>query len=257
MVEVHRALDAVGGPTARLGQWPRRLSALVVKVGLDRRLVWRNCEPHSNLSDRPGKHQLPVRVNDEMLLHLVEHNPAARPIFVLECPHDRPERRILIFDIPPTAPRLRNARRRKSESRHRARRPQANIPPSAVEPLSPALHLLRDLTGLADRNSSSEGDIPSEVIDLTTCHRHCRHPWRYIVVARIVDGSSEDTELTRVRRIARQERIDVRTALDPVDVFHSLANERLALPADPAAVFLFGCRRLDHRAHPRLPAFVC
>ena len=44
--------------------------------------------------------------------------------------------------------------------------------------------------------------------------------------------------------------------LDPVDVFHSLANERLALPADPAAVFLFGCRRLDHRAHPRLPAFV-
>ena len=44
--------------------------------------------------------------------------------------------------------------------------------------------------------------------------------------------------------------------LDPVDVFHSLANERLALPADPAAVFLFGCRRLDHRAHPRFPAFV-
>ena len=45
-------------------------------------------------------------------------------------------------------------------------------------------------------------------------------------------------------------------ALDAVDVFGALADQRLALAADPASVLLLGCRHPHHRANPRLATLV-
>ena len=49
MVEAHRALDAIDVSRPRLGRRPRRFIALIVKVGLDHRLVRRKCEPRSRI----------------------------------------------------------------------------------------------------------------------------------------------------------------------------------------------------------------
>src|SRR5438874_13111378 len=44
--------------------------------------------------------------------------------------------------------------------------------------------------------------------------------------------------------------------LDAVDVANALGRQRLALAAEPSAVFLLGLGHLHHRADARLPTFI-
>src|ERR1700733_4121967 len=45
-------------------------------------------------------------------------------------------------------------------------------------------------------------------------------------------------------------------ALDTIDMCYAFGRQRLALPADPAAVFFLSGWGLDHGAHSRFPALV-
>ena len=45
-------------------------------------------------------------------------------------------------------------------------------------------------------------------------------------------------------------------SFDPVDVLDSFVGQYLALAAETAVVLFFGCRRFDHRAHPRFAALI-
>jgi hypothetical protein len=58
------------------------------------------------------------------------------------------------------------------------------------------------------------------------------------------------------QRLVTGDALGKQQTFDPVDVLDPLGDQRFALAAKTAAVFFIGCRRLDHRAHPRFAALI-
>jgi hypothetical protein len=58
------------------------------------------------------------------------------------------------------------------------------------------------------------------------------------------------------QRLVTGDALGKQQPLDAIDVLDPLGDQHLALATEAAAIFFLGCRRLDHRAHPRFAALV-
>jgi hypothetical protein len=65
---------------------------------------------------------------------------------------------------------------------------------------------------------------------------------------------SSSSRWRRSRRSVTGDALGKQQPLDAIDVLDPLGDQHLALATEAAAIFFLGCRRLDHRAHPRFAA---